>query len=449
MTDITPPSDTEIERAVIGAMMIDETVIDKVVDIVTVDTFYKPCNQILFKVILDLNNTNTPVDPYTVCESLRKTGQLDNVGGEAFVYSILEAATTSANAEYHCHILKHKENLRKLLVLSRAIEANCLSAGAEVPTIREMILNAAYIISEGQKKKPYSDMMETMLVTSNRICELAEADGRLRGISTGYTMLDNMTDGLQNGDLIVLAGLPESGKTSLALNMAYNIARQNIAVGFFSLEMPVHRLGTRLASSEARQDISVSKRRKFQKENYKILADVCTKLSNYPLYLDDTAGLTHAKFYMKVKRMQREAGVKVVFVDHLQLMVGAPEYRSNRRLQIEDITRSMKRYAKDMDIPIVLLSHLSRLSEQQKRRPMLSDLRESGSIEEDADIVMILYKSEPEEIKKDMEELGRYYSNEEAEHVRELLIRKNRSGATGMIYLHWEPTLTQFSNLDY
>ena len=258
-----------------------------------------------------------------------------------------------------------------------------------------------------------------------------------------------MIDGLQGGDLLILAGLPQVGKTALALNIARDIAGRSIPVGFFSMEMPVKRLGTRLISNESRKDLSAVTRRNYGREDIKIISNTGSRLSKFPIYIDDSSGLTHVMLYIKMEQMIKEKEVKVIFVDHLQLMMGTAEFKGNRRLQIEEITRNLKKYAKELDIPLVVLSHLSRSSEVQNRRPILSDLRESGMIEGDADIVMFIYNPPVEETIKSMSKLSKFYKEEEAAHIKELLIRKNRNGPTGMLYLYWEPSWTQFNSLEY
>ena len=449
MIEQTVPHSPEIEKGVLAGMMIDDDAIIKAMDTITENVFYNPVNAMIFSAICKMHLDKIPIDEFTLCEHLKKAGQLETVGGESHISGLYNMATTSANIEYHSRILLEKANLRKLIALSKSIEEKCLSYDANTEEITESLINNTFgIISKG-RKKPYYDMMEATLETSEELYSLIESGGKLSGIQTGFSKLDEMIDGLQKGDLLILAGLPETGKTSLALNIAKYVVNHGISAAFFSMEMPLRKLCRRLISSDTRQDYSARTRRDYTKIEVDIAVKAFNRLSLEPLYINTESGLTHIMLYTKMEQLKREKGIQVVFIDHLQLMVGTSEFKGNRRLQIEEITRHMKKYAKDLDIPIVLLSHLSREPEKQDRRPRLSDLRETAMIEADADIVIFIHKPAIKEIISSMSKIGKVYTEEEASHVRELLVLKDRNGPTGRIYLYWEPSYTQFGILDY
>ncbi len=448
MIDAPPPHNADIERAVIGAMMISGEAINEAAELVTPETFYIPVYQILYRAITDMHTHDIPIDQLSLSDYLEQQGYLRNVGGEASIASMMNEAVTAANIKYHCGIINRSYLLRKLLTLSKQIENSCYKTDAEPERIKDDLVNAMFSLSKGGKFDTFYTMMDTMLKATNDIARLMESRGSLRGLATGYKFLDKQTDGLKKGNLIIVAGLPETGKTTFALNMAANIAKRDIPVGIFSMEMTVEELGGRLLATAARKNLSAVGREVITQSSMRSIMDSGNRLSKYPIYIDVSSALTHMNLYARIQKMQRQHNVQVVFIDHLQLMRGAPEYKGNIRMEITDITRNLKNYAKMLDIPVVIISHLRKSAENENHRPVLSDLKESGSIGEDADLVVVFHRPKVSDIINKFSEKGKILNEIQAEHIVELLVRKNRGGATGILYLHWEPTYTLFSDLE-
>ena len=445
MNDIIPHSN-EIERAVLGAMLINDEAIIKAMELITTETFYKPVNQIIFKAIVDIYSSGIPIDGFTVSEHLKINGQFENIGGEAAIAALMAEATTSANIEYHCKIIKEKAALRKLIALSKSVENSCYENGAEPQTLSDSLMLNLFEIKNKEKNRQYSTMMEMTLEAHEEIMKRINAKDELFGIPTGFHKLDVITDGWQNGDLIIIAGLTASGKTTLALNLARNAAIKNSEIAIFSMEMPKNQLGKRFIGMESRMNV---RRKNYTENEIRIIGDASARQSHYPIFTDDSSGLTHQSVYAKMKVLKNEQNIKLVIIDHLQLMAGTPEFKGNRRLQIEEITRHMKGYAKDLSIPIILLSQLSRDPDKQNRRPKLSDLRESGSIEQDADVVIFIYEPAPKVIVEKLANNGKTVTEEQSESIVEIIIGKQRNGPTGSFYLYRHKEYTLFDDLEY
>ena len=444
--DRTPPQAPDIERAVLGAMLIDTDAIGRAIELVTPEIFYKPVNQTIFRALTDLYDKNLPIDQLTVTEHLRQMGQLDAVGGEVAIAALMTEATTSANIEYHCAILKEKALLRSIIVTSSTIQTMCFDDKANPSAIMDFLEENAYRLAEMRHAQSIKNLPDLIEEAHREIERRAEAKDSITGVDTGFSRLNKLTAGWQKSDFIILAGRPSMGKTALALDMAKNAASRNIPVGIFSLEMSATQLVMRMLFNEARFDGSTLTTQKKKKEDWTRLNDACSRLYNYPVYIDDTPGLSSLELSAKAKRLKAEHKVGLIIVDYLQLMEGTS--KESRQQEISSISRSLKALAKELEVPVIALSQLSRALEQRSgdHRPLLSDLRESGAIEQDADVVMFIYRASvyglnPEYVISD--------ENVVPENVAELIIRKQRNGPIGSILLHWTKEYTRFAEFDY
>jgi len=445
MIDPSPPCLPNIERAVLGAMLISDEAIAKAIELINDEVFYTPANQILFKALVDMYSSNIPIDALTVSEHLFQTKQLDNVGGDVTISVFMSEATTSANIEYHCQLIKEKATLRKLLSLSNTLQTSCYEQKYKSSAICDALMNHLFTIKNAEKNKHYSTMLEMTLEAHEEIMKRIEAKGELYGITTGFDRFDKMTDGWQDGDLIIVAALPSVGKTALSLNFARNAAYKDYPVAIFSMEMSKSQLGKRFIAIESRLDV---RRKDFIQAEYTALSDASNRQSRLPIYIDDSSSLTHPALYAKMKTIKNEHDVKLIIVDYLQLMSGFNRSES-RRLQIEDITRNMKGYAKELSVPIILLSQLNRESEKQNRKPRLSDLKEAGGIEADADVVIFIHETKPDIIIKMLSKLGKDIDEDETKNIVEIIIGKQRNGPTGSFFLMRHSEYTRFENLCY
>ncbi len=430
----------EIERAVLGAMMIDDEAIGKAIELIKPETFSRPIYAILFTALIEMYEAETPIDQFTVSEKLEKIGKLIIVGGDPFLSAIMKEAVSSANIEYHCKTLKQKEQLRRLMGLSKQLEIMCKEGKTEPTTL---CAEFEYQMNEIVKEK--SDLTEIESVRDlihpfmEEIEKIYLAGGGLIGIPTGYERVDKMIGGLIKSNLIILGGKTSHGKTSFALNVANNVSKSGHSVGIFSLEMSTYEVMKTLLQIEARYDMTrIYNGTKLEKSDWQIMSDGACRLYNSNIYIIDQGGLTIAELNVIAKRMKREYKLELLIVDYLQLMIGHGETREQ---EVASISRGLKALAKNLDIPVIALSQFSREVDRRKGEPKLSDLRESGALEQDANIVLFVYDGNAD--KKD------YGYGENDIHIRELIIGKNRSGKTGTELLYWLPENTSFYDLDY
>jgi len=443
-----PPQAPDMERAIIGAMLIDTNAISKAIELISDEYFYKPINRILFATIIELYNKNIPIDQLTVAEHLRQTGNIDTIGGEQAIVTLMNETGSSANIEYHCSILIEKYQLREIISLSSSIQSQCADSNAISKEIFDNLMSGMMLIREKHKHSVYSNMMETMLISTEDIMSRINLGDKLSGIPTGFRRIDRIIDGCQAGDLIIIAARPSVGKSALAANIAVNAAYLGYGVAIFSFEMTKVKIGRRMIASRSHIGVSNIHSSNYTLESIKQISDAGCELSQLPIYIDDQSGINHIKLYAKLKLMMREHDIKLVIIDHLQLMSPVNQ-KQDMRAWITDTSKYLKAYAKSLNIPIICLSQLSRTNEKEKRAPILSDLRESGAIEADADIVMFIHNPEPEKIVKSLGSFGKYINEEEAKKIIEILVSKNREGMTGKIYLHWDKFITKFSDLEY
>ncbi len=419
-----PPQALDLEEAVLGAMMLENDRLAEVIEILKPEVFYKENHQIIFLAIQRLFGQNEPVDILTVTEELRKSGELDIAGGPYFITMLTNRVASTANIEFHSRIILQKFIQRELIRVSSEIIKDAYEDTTDVFDLLDKAENGLFAISEGSIGKSYMDMQSIISEAIKEIAAGRNQQGKLRGVGSGFTELDRITSGWQKSDLIIIASRPGMGKTAFALTMARNAAidfKKPVAV--FSLEMSSIQLVTRLMSSET--EIAQDKLRKGAMEDHEWaqLNARITSLIDAPLFIDDTAALSIFDLRAKCRRLKAHHDVQLIIVDYLQLMQGNQDTRGNREQEISSISRALKSLAKELNVPVIALSQLSRASEKREKaaKPILSDLRESGSIEQDADMVMFIYR--PEYYKIDVDENGDSMSG-----VADVIIAKNRNG---------------------
>ncbi|PKM84686.1 MAG: replicative DNA helicase [Firmicutes bacterium HGW-Firmicutes-11] len=428
-----PPHSDEAEKSVLGSIILDKEALYEVLEILRDDDFYSEMHQEIYRAVLELFRKNEPADILTVSEELKTRNTLEMVGGRAYVAQLSTLVPSTSNAAEYARIIAEKAVLRRLISASSEIMEQAYREKIEPETVLDHAEQAIFEIAQTRQKKDFEPLKEVLYGNLKRIDEVSKLDGGLTGITTGFLDLDSKTSGLQKSDLIMLAARPSMGKTALALNIAQQAALKGKAkVLIFSLEMPKEQLGQRLLSIESRVDMQKIKTGRLERNDWDQLYLAIDKLSKAEIYIDDTPGINVLEIKNKSRRLKAEKGLDLIIVDYLQLM--SFEGRSESRQQeITSISRFLKHLAREMECPVLVLSQLSRAPEQRTdHRPILSDLRESGSIEQDADIVMFLYRDE-------------YYNpNTEKPNICEVNIAKQRSGPTGTVELTWLGKYTRF-----
>ena len=430
------PQALEAEEAVLGSMMIDEDAANKAISILgSSHYFYKDSHKKIFEAMLVLMNNSDPIDTVSVSDELKKGKNLKSVGGIYYLTGLVDKVPTSARVETYAEIVKEKGMLRDLITTSHEISKKALDAGDSVGSILDEAEQSIFSLTEQKDSKIYQHIEPILSSTVKRIENMAANPGSIIGVPSGIIDLDKLTAGFQNGDLIILAGRPSMGKTALALTIARNAAIENkSATAIFSLEMSSDQLGQRLLTSEARVDNALV-RRGSPNIKWKNINIASGKLAQAPLYIDDTPALSILDLRSRARRLKRERNIELLIVDYLQLMQG-PKNSENRQNEISQITQSLKALAKELDIPVIALSQLSRAVEQRtKKEPMLSDLRESGAIEQDADVVMFLYR--PAVYDKE---------NQDLKGLAYLIVAKQRNGPTGRVTATFIDTYARFDN---
>ncbi len=433
MEERIPPHSTEAEKSVLGAALLSKDALFDVVEVVRPQDFYDKNHTEIFEAMLDLNRRNVPVDALTVAEELKKRGSLDMVGGRAYVASLSSGTPTTSNALEYGKIVAEKASVRRLIDTADDIVVKGYEGGMDANQMLDYAESGIFEISQLRQKGQYTHIRDVLITNIEIIDKASQMEGGLTGITTGFRYLDTMTSGLQKSDLIILAARPAMGKTAFALSLALNAAvKGRASVMMFSLEMSKEQLGQRLLSMESKVDMQSLKTGRLERRDWDDINIAMDVLSGANIHIDDTAGITIMEMKSKCRRLKAEEGLDLVVIDYLQLMT--PEGKSDSRTQeISVISRNLKLLARELDCPVIVLSQLSRAPETRTdHRPMLSDLRESGSIEQDADIVIFLYRDE--------------YYNEDTESPGEceVIVAKHRSGPTGTVKLAWLEKLTRF-----
>ena len=431
-----PPQNLEAEEAILGAVLTNPICLNKIADLITADSFYKPANRLIYEAVLDLFGKNQAIDIVTVSERLNETGKLDSIGGRAYINDLALNVVTTANIEYYAKIVQEKAIKRSLINAGSEIVEMAYDNGSMEATLD----NAEKLIFNIAQQKVNTDLVpieELVLKSYEQIEFRYNHRDELIGVPTGFYDIDLMTSGLQKSDLIILAARPSMGKTAFALNIAQNVAlRANKAVAIFSLEMPKEQLVQRMLCSEAEVDTQRLKTGLMQAKDWEKLTSTMNVFAEAPIYIDDCAGATVMDIRAKCRRLMMETKeLGLIVIDYLQLMSGSD--KEDRFQQISSISRGLKTLARELGVPIIALSQLSRAVEQRNdKKPMLSDLRESWAIEQDADIVMFIYRDE-------------YYKKEESDNrgKAEVIIAKHRNGPVGTVELLFQANITKFKNV--
>ena len=446
MQDRVPPQNIEAEQSVLGAMLIEKEAIPKVMEILRDTDFYREAHRVIFNAMLELYNKNEAVDMITVTEILKRDNKLEDVGGIAYVTSLANAVPTAANVTYHASIIEEKSILRQLVSVSTQIASMGYEANDDVKNIIDSAESKILEISNRKKTADFTPINEIVLDSFKSIEALMGNKNGLTGLPTGFEDLDNLTSGLHGSDFIILAARPSMGKTAFALNVVQNVAIRAAkkvggapkTVAFFSLEMSKEQLVQRMLCAEANIDSQRLRIGELRDEDWAMLINTADTLSSANIYIDDTAGITAMDMRSRARRLKAEHGLDLIVVDYLQLMQGSGKKNNNgdRQQEVSEISRSLKALARELDVPVIALSQLSRSVEaRQVKRPMLSDLRESGSLEQDADIVAFLSRED-------------YYTPEtENKNITELIIAKHRNGPVDTVNLFFHKQYTKFVGL--
>ena len=431
-----PPHSAEAEKSVLGAAMLSKDALFDVMEVVKPADFYDENHKEIFQAMIDLNRKNAPVDALTVAEELKKRNSLEMVGGRAYIASLSSMTPTTSNAMEYGRIVAEKASVRRLIETADDIVTKGYDGTMDANQMLDYAESGIFEISQARQKGQYSHIRDVLVENLAIIDRAEQMDGGLTGITTGFSKLDEMTSGMQKSDLIILAARPAMGKTAFALSLARNAAvKGKASVMIFSLEMAKEQLTQRLLSMESKVDLQTLKTGRLERRDWDDLNVALDILSNSNIHIDDTAGISIMEMKSKCRRLKAEAGLDLVIIDYLQLM--NPEGKADSRTQeISVISRNLKLLARELDCPVLVLSQLSRAPEQRTdHRPMLSDLRESGSIEQDADIVIFLYRDE-------------YYNKDDTEKPGEceVIVAKHRSGPTGSVDVAWIERYTQFKD---
>jgi replicative DNA helicase len=432
-----PPQAVEAERAVLGAMLLDGKAISRVLEVLDETAFYRPAHKRIFSALVHLwERKEDACDALAVAEVLRRRDQFDAVGGATYLSGLLDAVATSANVEYHAQIVQEKSVLRKLIEVATEIAAQAYDAHQTPADLLDRAEQAMFGIADARVRKGFVSVRKLVNPAIKLIEKLYEEKKPVTGIPTGFADLDHLTSGFQASELIILAGRPSMGKTSLALNIAANVALRNrLGVGIFSLEMSMEQLVMRILCSEARVSAHRLRTGYLRDKEWPLLITAAGELADAPIFIDDTPAMNVLEMRAKARRLKSETDLGMIVVDYMQLMqgVGRPE---SRQQEISEISRSLKALAKELKVPVLALSQLSRAVEtRSEHRPMLSDLRESGAIEQDADVVAFVYREE------------HYKRTDENEGLGEIILGKQRNGPVGVAKVAFIAEYTRFENL--
>ena len=437
LTGLVPPSSNQAEVSVLGAMLQDSDAMSRAMERLQPEDFYQPANQEIFRTMQEMNRKHMPVDLLTVFTELNNRGTLEGIGGNGYLTQLISAVPTTANAGAYIDIVAEKSMLRKLIRACDGIRKECY--GQKTP-LEEVLRGAEKAIFDLSMNKVQGETLQpigqVLLRTYDQIEELSKLKGAIAGVPTGFIDLDNLLTGMHGGELIIVGARPSMGKTSFAMNMAtYAALAGNRSVAVFTLEMPREQIALRALCSTARVDMQRVRRGTLTEDDWISLAKALRPLSAAPLYIDDTAGITPSQLRSRCQRLKMEHGLDLILVDYLGLMHADGRVES-RQLEVSEISRQLKAIALEMKIPVVACAQLSRANKDRiDKRPVLSDLRDSGSIEQDADVVMFLHREE-------------YYNRDtEDKNIGEVIISKQRSGPLGTVKLAWLSEYTTFANL--
>jgi len=433
------PQSIEAERSILGAVLLENSLLNQAVELLKSDDFYLANHRLIFDQMLGLSEKSRAIDLLTLTEELENAGHLETVGGRSFVSSLIDGVPKLSNLEYYARIVREKATLRRLIKRGHEIINSCYDQQDDVDQILDTAEKAIFDLAEEKIRTGFQPISEIAKQALQKIEIASKRKSMVTGVPTGYTKFDELTSGLQQADLVIIAARPSMGKTAFSLNIAtYAAIVDKLKVGVFSLEMSSEQLLLRILCSEAHIDSQKLRTGKYlSKEEWTKITRTLGELSKAKLFIDDTAGISLLETRAKARRLKAEHGLDLLIVDYMQLMSGGKERYENRQQEISTISRGLKGLAKELNIPVVALSQLSRAPEQRTgdHRPQLSDLRESGSIEQDADVVLFIFREE------------KYKPTEENRGIAEIIIGKQRNGPTGMIKLAFIDSFTRFENL--
>jgi len=433
-----PPQHIEAEESIISAILRDNNTLLDVIEILAPEDFYRTAHQKIYAAIIDLFDKTEPIDLVTLTNKLKEKGQLEEIGNPSYLVRLVDTVPLAVNAPHYAKIVHDKASLRRLIEKANAIVKRCFKEQGNADEVIDFAEEAIFEITENKSQQAFYPISKIILGNIETLEENQGNRSLVTGVPTGFNQLDNLTSGFQNSDLIILAARPSMGKTALALNIARHAAVDaNIPVAIFSLEMSKEQLSLRMLCSEARIDSSRLRGGFFSMEDWHRLTDAAGILSESPIYIDDSASLTAMEIRAKARRLKMDKNIGLIVIDYLQLMQGRAS-AERRDLEISEISRSLKALAKELQLPVLALSQLNRMLEQRTdKRPRLSDLRESGALEQDADVVAFIYRDE-------------VYNKEEDNPSRgtaEILLSKQRNGPTGDVHLAFLNSFTRFENL--
>ena len=433
-----PPQNLEAEQSLLGGILIDPEAVNKVVDVVSPEDFYRDDHKRLFELILDLYDRNDPIDIITVSSLARDKGIIEKIGGNTYLNALVDSMPTSANIVQYAKMVREKSLLRRLMLAATQIVEKGYEVDVDVEDYMDVAEQAIFQIAERKFRPsfyPIKDLVMENVKTIERLCEKKQA---VTGVATGYVEIDRMTGGLQPSDLIIVAGRPSMGKTSFCLNIALNVAINNgvsTPVGIFSLEMSKEQLVMRFLSSEAEVEFSKLRSGMVRDTEWPKLSKAAGRLYEAPIFIDDAPALSVLDLRARARRLKKEHDLGILVIDYLQLMRGRTGSLDRREQEISEISRSLKALAKELNIPVVAISQLNRMVEQRdNKRPRLADLRESGAIEQDADVIMFIYRDEV------------YHKDSKAAGTAEIIIGKQRNGPIGDVVLTFRDKFTKFEN---
>lgn len=443
--NLVPPQNLEAEEAVLGSILLEQDSIISVMEFLVPDDFYRVAHQLIFAAMIELNQNSEAIDPITVSEKLRQKNQIENVGGEAGIIELLDKLPTAANVEFYTQIVLEKSTRRKLIKTSTNIVKNAYQEDETIANVLDTAERDILSVSEGRNKAGFIPIRDVLHDAYESLEERSKNNGEVTGIATGYIGLDRMTSGLHADELIILAARPSVGKTAFVLNIAKNVAvNLNETVAIFSLEMGAESLVERIICSHASINAGHLKTGKLTDEEYTQYFVATGVLAEAPIYIDDTPGIRVSEIRAKCRRLKQERNnLGLVVIDYLQLIEG--NGKESRQQEVSEISRNLKKLAKELKVPVIALSQLSRGVEQrQDKRPIMSDIRESGSIEQDADIVAFLYRDDY--YRQEPDENG-HVPEVEPNSTIEVIIEKNRSGPRGTVELNFMKEFNKFTNL--
>jgi replicative DNA helicase len=433
-----PPQNLEAEAGLIGSILVDKEAIIKVADIVNADDFYVDAHSLIFTAIIDLYEARQPVDILSLSNKLEAAGELDRIGGASYITELINSVPSAAHVAHYAGIVAHKATLRRLITAANQITNFGYDENAPLEDLLDQAEQTLFGVSQKHLKQNFVSISAILADSFDRLDDLHRDKNTLRGVPTGFKALDNTLAGLQKSDLVILAARPSMGKTALALNIAQHVAvREGIPVGIFSLEMSKEQMIDRLLASESGIDSWKLRTGNLEDSDFPKINHAMAMLAEAPIFIDDSALTNVMEMRTKARRLQSEHDLGLIVIDYLQLMSGRGGNNENRTNEVSEISRGLKGLARELNVPVLALSQLSRTVETRNPQiPQLSDLRESGSIEQDADVVMFIYRED-------------YYNQDtDRPNIADILIKKHRNGPIGQAELFWHPERLLFSNLE-